>query len=635
MLQYPKKRHMQNQKNRKFIRMLALILGDILVISAVYLLSAYATFDHLFNGAYWPIFYYGLIWVFGTIGVYAIFGVYRMQTDNFGLFESIKLMALTAASSLTLYIVMLLLQYTPTFHDFPYLNWKSFVLGAIVEALLVAVLRFAKRVWLAIRARRKNKENPIRTLVIGAGGAAKIVIDDSRSNSESKIKVVLFVDDDPNKIGNTMSGVKILGPIASVAQYIEMYKIEEVVIAIASLSDERLHQIFAYLRPCDVRIRRLPLLSEMDKIHEMKVMDVDYDELLGRGGVVVDEPEINAFIKGKSVLITGAGGSIGTQIAIAVASAQPKAVYLYDFYEAGLYDTQEKVKRVLAKNGAEGALVRSFVGSTSNKWVINSIFDKYKPDIVYHAGSYKQVPLMEDNPIEAVRQNAIGTYVIAKAAADHGTMKFVFLSSNKVLDITNIMSATKRFGEMCCEHFSKISKTTFCCIRFGNVLATSGSVVPLFAKQIADGGPVTVTSAGASRYFATLDEITSLIMQASVYAEGGQIFDIDMGRPVKIINVAEQMIRQAGYIPYKDINIKITGLRHGENDSEPLLFDKKKQIATPNKRLYIDPENGDFPVDSASIALMKLIESERPHLEVTSEVIKLIKAMNLNPIPNK
>jgi FlaA1/EpsC-like NDP-sugar epimerase len=619
---------MQNLKNRKLIRTLVLILGDILVISAVYLLAAYATFDQLFNGGYWRIFYYGVIWVLSTVGVYALFGVYRMQTDNFGLFESIKLMAITVTWSLTLYIVMLVLQFTPAFSKFPYLNWKSFVLGAIVEAFLVVILRFAKRVYLAIRARRKNKENPIRTLVIGAGGAAKIVIDDSRSNSESKIKVVLLVDDDPNKIGNTMSGVKILGPISSVAQYVQMYKIEEVVIAIASLSDERLHQIFGYLRPCDVRIRRLPLLSEMDKVHEMKVMDVDYDELLGRGGVVVDEPGIKAFIKGKSVLITGAGGSIGTQIAIAVASAQPKAIYLYDFYEAGLFDTQEKVKRVLAKNGGENCPVRSFVGSTSNKWVINSVFEKYKPDIVYHAGSYKQVPLMEDNPIEALRQNAIGTYVIAKAAADHGSLKFIYLSSNKVLDLTNILSATKRFGEMCCEHFAATSKTTFACVRFGNVLATSGSVVPLFAKQIADGGPVTVTSKGASRYFATLDEITNLIMQASVYAEGGQIYDVDMGSPVKIVNVAEQMIRQAGYIPYKDIDIKITGLRHGESDAEPSSFNKKKQMKTPNSRLFIDPNNRDFSVDEAVVQLEALTKMEKPHQEMAALAMQLIQDLD-------
>lgn len=619
---------MQNLKNRKWLRTLALILGDVLVIAGVYFISAYATFDLLFNGGYWSVLYYGIIWVLATIGVYAIFGVYRMQTDNFGLFESIKLMVLTMTCSLVLYIIMLSLQYTPAFAKFPYLNWKSFVLGAIVEAFFVVALRFAKRIYLAIRARRKNKENPIRTLVIGAGGAAKIVIDDSRSNSESKIKVVLFVDDDPNKIGNTMSGVKILGPISSVAQYVKMYKIEEVVIAIASLSDEKLHQIFEYLRPCDVRIRRLPLLSEMDKVHEMKVMDVDYDELLGRGGVVVDEPEIKAFIKGKSVLITGAGGSIGTQIAIAVASAQPKAIYLYDFYEAGLFDTQEKVKRVLAKNGGENCPVRSFVGSTSNKWVINSVFEKYKPDIVYHAGSYKQVPLMEDNPIEALRQNAIGTYVIAKAAADHGSLKFIYLSSNKVLDLTNILSATKRFGEMCCEHFAATSKTTFACVRFGNVLATSGSVVPLFAKQIADGGPVTVTSKGASRYFATLDEITNLIMQASVYAEGGQIYDVDMGSPVKIVNVAEQMIRQAGYIPYKDIDIKITGLRHGESDAEPSSFNKKKQMKTPNSRLFIDPNNRDFSVDEAVVQLEALTKMEKPHQEMAALAMQLIQDLD-------
>ena len=267
---------MNKKRNTKLLRTFALILGDILIISLVYFIAAYATFDNLLKTGYFatylPVFYYGIVWVIFTVLVYAAFGVYRMQTDNFGLFESIKLMALTFGSSVLLYIVMLCLQYTSVFSNFPYLNWKSFVLGAIVESFMVVVIRFAKRVILAIKARRHNKANPIRTLVIGAGSAGKIVIDDSRSNSESKIKVVLLVDDDPNKIGNTLSGVKILGPVSSVAQYVAMYKIEEVIIAIASLSDDRLHQIFGYLRPCDVRIRRLPLLSEMDKVHEMKVM---------------------------------------------------------------------------------------------------------------------------------------------------------------------------------------------------------------------------------------------------------------------------------------------------------------------------------------------------------------------------
>ena len=413
------------KKNTKIIRGIVLVLGDIFIISVVYFIAAYATFDYLFSAIYLPVLYYGIIWVFSTVILYFVFGVYRMQTDNFGLFESIKLMAITFCWSLILYIVMICLQ----FLSLRILNWKSFVLGTAVECFMVVIIRFAKRVFLAIRARRKNKENPIRTLVIGAGGATKIVIDDSRSNSESKIKVILLVDDDPNKIGNTMSGVKILGPISSAAQYVQMYKIEEVVIAIASLSDERLHQIFGYLRPCDVRIRRLPLLSEMDKVHEMKVMDVDYHDLLGRGGVSVDQSAINGLLKDQTVLITGAGGSIGGAIAVAVAECHPKAILLYDFYEAGLFDIQEKVKRVLAKSGSESTLVRPFVGTTSNKWVIEAIFAKYKPNIVYHAGSYKQVPLMEDNPIEAIRQNALGTYVIAKAAADNGVSKFIFLSS--------------------------------------------------------------------------------------------------------------------------------------------------------------------------------------------------------------
>jgi len=620
---------MDYKKNTKTFRTIALILADALIIGMVYFIATYATFDDLFSKNYLSLLYYGLIWVAFTIGVYALFGIYRMQTDNFGLFESMKLMTITFGCSGVLYLVMFLLHFTPAFRDnFPYLNWKSFVLGAIVECFSVVVARFAKRVLLAVKARRKTKANPIRTLVIGAGGAAKIVIDDSRTNPESKIKVVLFVDDDPNKIGNTLAGVKILGPISSVAQYVSMYKIEEVIIAIASLSDEKLHQIFEYLRPCDIRIRRLPLLSEMDKVHEMKVMDVDYDDLLGRGGVSVDEPAIKGMFKDKTILITGAGGSIGSALAAQIATCQPKAVLLYDFYESGLFDTKEKVQRVLAKNGGENALVRPFVGTTSNKWMVEAVFKKFNPDFVFHAGSYKQVPLMEDNPIEAIRQNAFGTYTIAKVAAEYKTSKFIYLSSNKVLDVNNIMSATKRFGEMCCEHFAKTSSTTFACVRFGNVLATSGSVVPLFAKQIKDGGPVTVTSKDASRYFATLDEITALILQASVYAQGGQIFDVDMGNPVKIIYVAEQMIRQAGYIPYKDIQIKITGLRHGENDIEPPSFDRKKQKATPNPRLFIDPNNQDFDVDTAEKSLEEIIMSNGSRVDISSEAQRIIAGLN-------
>jgi FlaA1/EpsC-like NDP-sugar epimerase len=620
---------MDYKKNTKTFRTIAIILSDALIIGVVYFFAAYASFNNLFNGQYWSVFYYGLVWVFTTILVYAIFGVYRMQTDNFGLFESLKLMTITLVTSVLLYLAMLLLQFTPWFKEnFPYLNWKSFVLGAIVECFMVVVARFVKRVWVAIAARKRTKANSIRTLVIGAGGAAKIVIDDSRSNPESKIKVVLLVDDDPNKIGNTLAGIKILGPISSVAQFVSMYKIEEVIIAISSLSDEKLHQIFEYLRPCDVRIRRLPLLSEMDKVHEMKVMDVDYDDLLGRGGVSVDETAIKAMFKDKTILITGAGGSIGAALAAQIAACQPKAVLLYDFYESGLFDTKEKVQRVLAKNGGENALVRPFVGTTSNKWMVDAVFKKFNPDFVFHSGSYKQVPLMEDNPIEAIRQNAFGTYTIAKVAAEYKTSKFIYLSSNKVLDVNNIMSATKRFGEMCCEHFAKTSSTTFACVRFGNVLATSGSVVPLFAKQIKDGGPVTVTSKDASRYFATLDEITALILQASVYAQGGQIFDVDMGKPVKITYVAEQMIRQAGYIPYKDIQIKITGLRHGENDVEPPSIDRRKQKTTPNSRLFLDPNNRDYDVDSAEKALETIIMSNGSHIDISNEAQKIISDLN-------
>lgn len=614
---------MNSKRNTKIIRTSLLVFGDLCIVCILYALAAWSTFDDLFTSIHAWVFYYGLIWVFATVAVNAAFGIYRMETDNFGLFESLRVMIVTLALNFVLYITMYLLHYISPY--FTYINWKAFALETIAELFFLVVFRFVRRVVVAVRAKHRHRENPIRTIVIGAGGAAKIVIDDSRSNPESLISVVRLVDDDPNKIGNTLSGIRILGPISSVAKFVEMYKVEEVIIAVAALSEDRLHQILGYLRSCNVRIRRLPLLNEMENLHEMKVIDVDYEELLGRGGVSVDEPSITAMLKDQTVLVTGAGGSIGGKLALDIASRSPKTLILLDFYEAGLYDTQQHIRSRLNRLGITTVQVVAVIGSTAHPETINRIFYEYRPDFIYHAASYKQVPLMEDNPDEAIRANAVGTYYIAKAAAEYKAKKFLILSSNKASNPSNVMAATKRFGEMCCAHFSNSSSTTYASIRFGNVLATSGSVVPLFAKQIKNGGPVTVTSANMSRYFMSLEEADKLILQASVYASGYELFDIDMGEPVKILYVAEQMIRQAGYLPYKDIDIKITGLRRGEEDIEPPDFDKRRRKSTPNDRIFLDPGNHDYPVEETLAKLISLLQKDPQAQDTAKNVIEFVR----------
>jgi len=613
---------MNSRKNTKILRTAALIFGDFGIVFIVYGLAAWSTFDNLFSATHAWVFYYGLIWAFATVAVNAAFGIYRMETDNFGLFESLRVMLVTMILNIVLYVMMYLLHNLSPY--FTYINWKAFALETVAELFFLVVFRFVRRVFMAVRAKHRKRENPIRTIVIGAGGAAKIVIDDSRSNPESSISVVRLVDDDPNKIGNTLSGIRILGPISSIAQFVHMYKAEEVIIAVAALSEPRLHQILEYLRSCNVRIRRLPLLSEMENLHEMKVIDVDYEELLGRGGVQVDESAITEMLKGQTILVTGAGGSIGSGIAVDIAARSPKAIILFDFYEAGLYDTQQQIRSLLAKTGNSPVQIIPVVGSTFHEETVTRLFSDYHPDFVYHAASYKQVPLMEDNPNEAIRANAIGTYLIAKAASEAGTKKFVILSSNKAVNPMNVMAATKRFGEMCCEHFAKVSKTSFACVRFGNVLATSGSVVPLFASQIKAGGPVTVTSANMSRYFMSLDEAVKLILQSSVYSSDGQVFDIDMGQPVKILYVAEQMIRQAGYLPYKDIDIKITGLRRGEIENELPDFDKRRRKETPNERIFIDPDSRDYPIAEMYEKLLAFLKEDPKEQAVAKNVIDLV-----------
>jgi FlaA1/EpsC-like NDP-sugar epimerase len=337
-----------------------------------------------------------------------------------------------------------------------------------------------------------------------------------------------------------------------------------------------------------VVIRRLPLMEELEKDGQhMKVKDVDVNELLGRDVIPLINDEIKAFIHDQVVLITGAGGSIGSELTRQIFGYAPKAMVLLDIYENGVYDVQQELVKLNKKLGKPIPIYVQ-IGATYNRERMEQIFKVYQPNLVFHAAAYKHVPLMQDSPQEAVRTNVLGTYNIAMLCQKYQAKKMVLVSTDKAVRSTNVMGASKYYAETIMRHFAKQQLTQYAAVRFGNVLASNGSVIPLFKKQIEAGGPVTVTDKEITRFFMTIPEAVGLILQSGVYAKDGEIFVLDMGKPVKIIDLAEKMIRQSGYIPYEEIRIEFTGLRPGEKMYEELLLDPNTTTKTKNEKIFID-----------------------------------------------
>ena len=525
--------------------------------------------------------------------VLGIFKNYRILLREFGLVESMWMTLAVAIVDSIGFVAIFFLRDTFT-------TQMSLFLWFLVSALLlfaIPAMRAFGRLFRLFKARKKL-EDSIATLVIGGGDTAKIYIDETRQNSDNKNYVLSILDDDPYKIGKTFGKIPVEGPISDVAKYIAKYQIKEVVICMSRVDKERYHEILGYLSDQPVRIKRMPLLDEMSGPNDRKVTDVNLAELLCRDPVQLETSEIKGMLYGKNVLITGAGGSIGSELVRQVFKTHPKTLILFDIYENGVYDIQQELVRKMRAKGIKDINLVVLIGSTYNEFRIESIMKKYRPDYVYHAAAYKHVPLMEDSPAEAIRTNVIGTYNVAKFADKYGVKKMVLVSTDKAVRPTNVMGATKRFAETIIQYFSDKSKTTqYAAVRFGNVLGSNGSVVPLFRKQIEAGGPVTITHKDIIRYFMTIPEAVSLILESSIFAEGGEIFILDMGDPVRIITLAEKMIRQAGHTPYEDIKIIETGLRPGEKLYEELLLDKSRQKATDNPKIFVEPKEDIRPIE--------------------------------------
>ena len=449
----------------------------------------------------------------------------------------------------------------------------------------VTASRFIYRLLRIFLKREKHLEGSVRIMIIGAGEAANTLLrefQDSRYLTNQD--VVCIIDDDSAKWGRYIRGVKVVGGRDSIKEYAKRYNIDQIIFAIPSIENAEKSKILNICKDTDCELKIVPGVYQMvdGEINVKDIRNVDVLDLLGRDPITVDMDSIMGYVSGKTILVTGGGGSIGSELCRQLASHNPKLLIIFDIYENNAYDIQQELKKSMPN-----VHIETLIGSVRNEEKMDNLFKKYRPDIVYHAAAHKHVPLMEDSPNEAVKNNVIGTWNVAKMADRYKAEKFVLISTDKAVNPTNVMGATKRICEMIVQMYAEASETGFVAVRFGNVLGSNGSVIPLFKKQIEAGGPVTVTHPDIIRYFMTIPEAVSLVLQAGAYAKGGEIFVLDMGDPVKIDDLAKNLIRLSGYTLGVDMNIEYTGLRPGEKLYEELLMDEEGLQDTANKLIHI------------------------------------------------
>ena len=450
--------------------------------------------------------------------------------------------------------------------------------------LFMFASRFSYRFLRSQKHKRQNRKNSVSVMIIGAGEAGNTIIKEIITSNYSTMVIRCIIDDDKNKWGQFIQGIRVVGGRDKIIESVDLYDIDEIFLAIPSASPTQIRQILEICKETSCKLRSLPGLYQLvnGEVNVSKLRDVEVEDLLGREPIRVDLDSILGYVQNKVVLVTGGGGSIGSELCRQIAVHKPSRLIIFDIYENNAYDIQRELQEKYP-----GLKLTVLIGSVRNTNRINAVFETWKPDIVYHAAAHKHVPLMEDSPNEAVKNNVFGTFKTAMAAAQNGTRKFVLISTDKAVNPTNIMGASKRICEMIVQTFNRHYETEFVAVRFGNVLGSNGSVIPLFKRQIAAGGPVTVTHPDIIRYFMTIPEAVSLVLQAGAYAKGGEIFVLDMGEPVRILDLAKNLIRLSGYRVDEDIKIVFTGLRPGEKLYEELLMEEEGLQETENKLIHI------------------------------------------------
>ncbi len=573
------------QFNRaKFIRVVCLVIADAILINAAAFLALFVRFEFDFEQLRQSGYMDGLVtysWL-NTLGSLLIFYLMKLYDSLWEFASTAELVRVFIASVISAGVCvvgMMMLKISMP---------RSFVLlyaGALTA--LCSALRLLYRELRRARMRSHGGIGQKRTMLIGGGQAGSMVLREFQFSAHSENNVVCIIDDDRSKHGSYMRGVKIVGGRDDILHMAEKYGVEEIVLAIPSASRRERLDILDICHLTGCSLRTLPGLYQLanGEVSIQSIKHVDIEDLLGRDTVKTDLNEVKAYVQDKVVLVTGGGGSIGSELCRQAAAMGPKQLIVFDIYENNAYDLQMELRH----RHPELDLV-VLIGSVRDETRVNNIFAKYHPDLVCHAAAHKHVPLMEDSPFEAIKNNVFGTYNVARAADRFGTQRFILISTDKAVNPTNVMGASKRICEMVVQTVNERSKTEFVAVRFGNVLGSAGSVIPLFRKQIKEGGPVTVTHKEVIRYFMTIPEAVQLIFQANAYANGGEIFVLDMGEPVKIDNLARNMIRLSGFEPDVDIKIEYTGLRPGEKLYEELLMSGEGLKKTKNDLIYIGSE---------------------------------------------
>ena len=564
-------------------RAIVLAFIDALSILISYLFALLLRFDLVFSavpreyieGYIWSMPY----WVIATIVVFYAFRLYHSIWRLAG-FEELKTL-------IQAYIVLLFLYVAGMLFMKLHMPRSYYFMGYVLSIVLTGGSRIAYRLlssWTKKSTKGQEAEPADRVMVIGGGQAGQAVIREMMNSSHLNTKVCCVIDDNPNKRGRVLEGVPIVGDRNDIVEKVKEYKITRIVYAIPATTGANRKAILNICKDTGCRMQTVPGVYQIlnEEVSVTKLRDVEITDLLGRAQVKVNNCEIMKVLKDKVVMVTGGGGSIGSELCRQIASAGPETLIIFDIYENNAYEIQQELRRKY-----HDLHLVTLIGSVRNTKRVNAVIEKYRPDIIFHAAAHKHVPLMEESPNEAIKNNVEGTYKVAKAAAKYSVHKFVLISTDKAVNPTNIMGASKRLCEMVVQMMDRQSDTDFVAVRFGNVLGSNGSVIPLFKKQIAEGGPVTVTDKRIIRYFMTIPEAVSLILQAAYYAHGGEIFVLDMGDPVKIDDMARNLIRLSGYVPDEDIKIEYTGLRPGEKLYEELLMDEEGMTETENELIFI------------------------------------------------
>lgn len=523
--------------------------------------------------------YYIVLAAIVTVAAYIVAKLYRSVWTYAGISEVLRTCVASVIAAVVTDVVFSISIITMPF-SFYFVGW-GLTFGA--TAAIRMTYRLMRR-WNIHSETAEGAGEPKNIMIIGAGAAGQVLLREYRSSYYLTDKVCVLIDDNKSKWGKYLDGVNIAGGRDKIMENVEKFKINKIVLAMPSADRKDIKAILEICKETDCQIQTVPGVYQLlnGEVNVSKLRNVEIEDLLGRDPIKVNLDEILGYIKGKTVLVTGGGGSIGSEICNQLAGHQVGHLVIFDIYENNAYEIQQKLKWEHPE-----LKLTVLIGSVRNQHRINSVMKKYRPDVVFHAAAHKHVPLMEDSPNEAIKNNVFGTYKTASAAGRYHVKKFVLISTDKAVNPTNIMGASKRMCEMIVQTLNHFYATDFVAVRFGNVLGSNGSVIPLFKKQIAAGGPVTVTHPDIIRYFMTIPEAVSLVLQAGAYAKGGEIFVLDMGEPVKIADLAKNLIRLSGYKLGEDIEIKYTGLRPGEKLYEELLIDEEGLQDTENKLIHI------------------------------------------------